>query len=164
MSRKDRKNLADAKTFAVVYTIVTTLLILGVYAISVSWLSSVPIIGSIIGGFKIAVVCLTSLVHIGVAALINAYFSLFDTRHKRLGYGYYAQRKGVGPHRKHPLERNTLGRVGLFILHTTIISSITGIVAGLLGCFSLGAISIASNTIMMLMQRLIFTPKRARKL
>lgn len=164
MSQKDRKNLADAKTFAIIYTAITTIIILGIYVLGASWLSAIPIIGTVIGGIKIIAVSLTSIFHLAIAALINWYFSYHSTKRKGLGYGYYAQRKGIGPHRQHPLERNLGKRILLFMRDATVVFSIICIVTGLLGCFSFGIISVVSNTIMMLLQRLIYTPNRARRL
>lgn len=164
MDVKDRINLADAKKFAIIYTVVTTLLIIAICALGMGFISSIPIIGGIISGISIVGSIVFAIVHIIIAALINAYFALYDTRHKKLGYGYYAQRRGIGPHARKPLDRNFGARVGLFFLHSFIVSLVTSIISGVFGSLILGCISILLNTIMMFLQRVIYTPKRARRL
>ena len=164
MEVKDRKNLADAGKFALIYTVLTTLLIIIIIALCMSFISSIPIIGGIIGGVAIVSAIVLIIVHIIIAALIHSYFALYDTGHRRLGYGYYAQRKGVGSHRRNRLDRNLGARVGLFFLHLFIVSSVTSLVSGILGNIFLGFISIFLNAIMMLLQRVIYTPERARRL
>lgn len=162
MNVKDRKNLADAKKFAIIYTIVTTLLFVAICILSIRFISVIPIIGRIISGLKIVGSIIFAIVHIIIAAIINAYFSLYDIGHKKLGYGYYAQRRGIGPHARKPLDKNFVARVGLFFWHSFILLSITFIISGILGSLILGVISILLNTIMMFLQRVIYTPKRAR--
>ena len=157
---KDSKNLADAKKFAYIYTFITTLIVILLCTLSMGLISSIPIIGGFIGSTKILSDIIFAIIHIVIAVLIDSYFSLYS----RLGYGYYALRKGVGPHASRPLDRNFGARLGLFFLHSLIVSVVTSLLAGFLHCMFLGTLSVIFNVLMMLLQRIIYTPRRAMHL
>ncbi len=161
MSRfNDDKMRSKAGHFAVIFTIISSLLLFLPMIIAIVATNSVStelqIIQLIldIRFISIGGMIWFMIVHIGMAFLINLYFCLDGQR-----FGYYARRKG-GLKIKRPLKST-----GSRILNGLVSIALISIVSRILFSFSnipiLGSVSIIANIIMMLWQRIYYTPERA---
>lgn len=156
----DDRMRSQAGRFATIFTIVSSLFLFLPMVITLIAMNNIPaelqIIQAIIGIKFISFggMLWFMAIHIGVAFLINLYFKLDGQR-----FGYYARRKG-GLHIKHPLK--SIGaRIANGLVTAIVITIVSQILFSLSNIPVLGIISIIFNIIMMLWQRIYYTPERA---
>ena len=161
LDTNDEIMINKATRFAIIFTATASVLVaLPMLLLIIGGTSiSIPFVSNLINKFSIVQLILSVVVHIAIALCVNLYFGL------RGRYaGYYVRRKAADP-----LIQLTLisfgSRLGAAIASIGVIVLCTELLCRILGInhFSV-IISIVLNTILMLWQRIHYTPERAMML
>ena len=158
LDTNDEIMLNKATRFAIIFTAIASVLVaLPMLLLIIGGTSiNIPIVSGLISKFSVIQLILSVIVHIVIAFFVNLYFSL------RGRYaGYYVRRKAADPLIQ--LTLISLGsRLGAAIASIGVIVLCTELLCRLMGInhFSV-IISIILNIVLMLWQRIHYTPERA---
>lgn len=161
LDTNDEIMINKATRFAIVFTAIASVLVAAPMLLIIIGGNSIniPFVSVLINKFSVVQLVLSVIVHILIALCVNMYFGL------RGRYaGYYVRRKAADP-----LIQLTLisfgSRLGAAIASIGIIVLCTELSCRILGINHISVlISIALNTILMLWQRIYYTPERAMML
>lgn len=161
LDTNDEIMINKATRFAFIFTSIASVLVaLPMLLLIIGGTSiSIPFVSDLINKFSIVQLILSVIVHIVVALGVNLYFGL------RGRYaGYYVRRKAADP-----LIQLTLisfeSRLGAAIASIGVIVLCTELPCRIMGINHISVlISIALNTILMIWQRMYYTPEKAMML